>query len=62
MNNDDLKFCPQKMLAFTKQDALLRFVLKDLKSRGHEEEFALRVVFNGYVLNDRIMEDIYKKL
>lgn len=56
---DNIVFDPQKMERFVKQDALLRFVVNDLVSRSHSREKALEYTFNGYVLDDSIMIDLY---
>lgn len=57
-----MEYCQEKMRHFIKRDALLNFAVNNLVMRGHEEEAAMRIVFNGYVLEDSIMEDIYKSL
>ena len=55
-----MEYCQKKMKRFLEQDALLRFAVKDLIKRGHEEELALQVVFNSYVRDDSEMEAIYE--
>jgi len=57
-----ISFDPQKMERLLKKDALLCFVVNDLvTNRKHAREYALELVFNGYVLEDLIMEDLYMK-
>ncbi|MEK5071763.1 hypothetical protein [Sporosarcina sp. FSL K6-1508] len=58
----EFQFYPEKMQRFLNQDAMLRFVVKDMVSNGHEKEDALQITFNSYVLEDFIMRDIYKTL
>jgi hypothetical protein len=57
-----MKYCERKMKKFLKQDALLRLAVKGLIDLGHDEKSALEIVFNGYILNDFSMEEIYLKL
>lgn len=59
---EEYSFSIEKMRAFANRDALIRFVVKDLQSKGHDEESSLLVTFNGYVLDDSVMCEIYKEL
>lgn len=59
MENNEIEYNVDKMRKFTKHDALLRFVVNDLKRKGHEEEDALRITFNSYVLEDYMMQKMY---
>ncbi|HUC91940.1 MAG TPA: hypothetical protein VMS09_07920 [Paenibacillus sp.] len=56
-----IAFDPKKMERLVRSDAFLRFVVDDLVSRSHPREKALEIVFNGYVLEDSVMEDKYKE-
>ena len=58
----EFQFSPKKMREFAKRDKLIDFVVKDMKSMGYEEEYALQLAFNGYVIEDSTMRDIYKTL
>lgn len=65
MNNKKehaIAFELEKMKRFVQTDALLRFSVKDLMSKGHKEEYALEIVFNTYVLEDSVMEAAYNAL
>lgn len=54
-----ISFDPNKMERLVRDDAFLRFVVDDLVSRSHPREKALEIVFNGYVLENSVMEDKY---
>lgn len=56
-----VSFDVKKMERLVRRDALLRFVVDDLVSKSHPREKALELVFNGYVLEDSVMEDEYEK-
>lgn len=56
-----ISFDPNKMERLERDDAFLRFVVDDLVSRSHPREKALEIVFNGYVLENSVMEDKYAK-
>ncbi|EFV74306.1 hypothetical protein HMPREF1013_05524 [Bacillus sp. 2_A_57_CT2] len=44
------------------KDALLKLVYKDMIcNRKHSSDDALKIIFNGYVLDDPIMEEEYRK-
>lgn len=58
----EYSFSVPKMHRLVKQDALIRLVVKDLLAGGQEEEYALLITFNGYVLDDSLMMEIYSKL
>lgn len=45
-----------------KEDALYRLIAKDLQKRGHSEEYALKIIFHSYVLDDLDFLVIYKNL
>ena len=62
MQTNTVEFNADKMRKYVKQDALLRFVVNDLQKRGHDEESALEITFNGYVLDDFTMTKIYQTL
>lgn len=62
MNIKEIEFDSERMKKFMKQDALLRFVVKDLMRKGHSEEAAMEATFNGYVREDFIMEKLYQAL
>ena len=62
METNIVEFNADKMRKYLKQDGLLRFVVKDLQKRGHDEESALKVTFNSYVLDDFTMTKIYQTL
>lgn len=62
MTTNYMQFTEDKMEKFIAQDALLRFVVKDLQTRGNTKAAALEITFNSYVLGDSVMEDIYKWL
>lgn len=51
----------EKMRKLTNKDRLLSLVFKDLMSRKgfKDEKEVFQIIFNGYVLNDSIMEDEY---
>lgn len=51
----------EKMRKLTNKDRLLSLVFKDLMSRKgfKDEKEVYQIIFNGYVLNDSIMEDEY---
>lgn len=51
----------ESVLAYIQSDALLRFVLADLKKRGLDENTAMTSVFNSYVLEEKSMYDDFKK-
>lgn len=54
-----ISFDPNKMERLVRGDAFLQFVVDDLVSSSHSK--ALEIVFNGYVLEDSVMEDKYEK-
>lgn len=56
-----IAFDPNKMERLVRGDAFLRFVVDDLVSRSHPRKKALEIIFNGYVLEDSVMEDKYEK-
>jgi len=62
MSIDRVVFDPEKVRKFTEIDSLLKFVFNDLKERGHEEDFALELIFNSFVLNDSVMEKAYMNI
>lgn len=62
MQTNDVKFDAEKMRKYLEQDALLRFAVKDLQKRGHDEVSALEITFNSYVLDDFTMTKIYQTL
>lgn len=47
------------MKRFMERDGLVKFMVNDLVSKGHDETFALEVVFNSEILGDSAMEDSY---
>ncbi|WP_256816775.1 hypothetical protein [Cytobacillus sp. Bac17] len=49
------------MMKLTNKDRLLSLVFNDLMSRKDfkDEREVYHIIFNGYVLNDSIMEDEY---
>lgn len=51
----------EQMRKLTNKDMLLSLVFKDLMSRKgfKDEREVYQIIFNGYVLNDSIMEDEY---
>ncbi|WP_404359773.1 hypothetical protein LG291_25575 (plasmid) [Cytobacillus firmus] len=51
----------EQMRKLTNKDRLLSLVFKDLMSRKgfKDEREVYQIIFNGYVLNDSIMEDEY---
>jgi len=57
-----IEFNKQKMLKFVQIDLLLNRVYLDLQARGHQKDYALKIIFNSYVLGDPVMEDEYIKL
>lgn len=54
------EFNAAKMERFVKRDALLRFVVEDLVKRGTPRAEALKITFNGYVLEDSTMVREYE--
>lgn len=62
LTNNEIVFDAEKMRRFAEKDVLLRFVINDLKKRGHDEESALQATFYGYVVEDFAMEKIYQTL
>ncbi|MDP4087240.1 MAG: hypothetical protein Q8934_22005 [Bacillota bacterium] len=56
-----LDFNADKMRRFINQDLLLKRVFDDFNKQMAEEK-ALEVVFNSYVLEDSVMEDLYNAL
>lgn len=58
---DEPVFDLEKMRKLTNKDRLLSLVFKDLMSRKgfKDEREVYQIIFNGYVLNDSIMEDEY---
>lgn len=55
-------YCSKKMKKLCKQDAMVRFVVKDLQKAGNTEETALHATYTGYVLEDSGMVSIYNKI
>ncbi|MCM3240722.1 hypothetical protein M3685_12650 [Heyndrickxia oleronia] len=53
-----MQFSADKMRRMIKDDKLLERVFNDMKKQMSEEE-ALEIVFNSYVLEDFVMEDVY---
>ncbi|OHX42895.1 hypothetical protein [Cytobacillus oceanisediminis] len=58
---DEPVFDLEKMMKLTNKDRLLSLVFNDLMSRKDfkDEREVYHIIFNGYVLNDSIMEDEY---
>ncbi|MBG9587632.1 hypothetical protein [Cytobacillus firmus] len=58
---DEPVFDFKKMKRLTNKDRLLSLVFKDLMSRKgfKDEREVYQIIFNGYVLNDSIMEEEY---
>ncbi|EWG08714.1 hypothetical protein [Cytobacillus firmus] len=58
---DEPVFDFKKMMRLTNKDRLLSLVFKDLMSRKgfKDEREVYQIIFNGYVLNDSIMEEEY---
>jgi len=55
-----LEFLADKMMRLVEKDALLKFTFNDLSKKMPKEE-VLQVLFNGYVLDDSVMEQQYLK-
>lgn len=51
----------ERMMKLTNKDRLLSMVFRDLMSRKgfKDESDVYQIIFNGYVLNDPIMEEEY---
>lgn len=51
----------ERMMRLTNKDRLLSMVFRDLMSRKgfKDESDVYQIIFNGYVLNDPIMEEEY---
>lgn len=62
MNENKTCFDVEKMKKFAKQDRMINFMIEDLKSKGHEEEYALRITYNTLVLEDSQMERAYEEV
>lgn len=56
----ELEFDAVKMLRLVEKDALLKFTFNDLSKRMPKEDI-LQILFNGYVLDDSVMEFEYMK-
>lgn len=56
----ELDFHADKMMRLLEKDALLKFTFNDLSKKMPKEE-VLQVLFNGYVLDDTVMEQEYMK-
>lgn len=56
----ELEFIADKMMRLVEKDALLKFTFNDLSKRMPKEE-VLQVLFNGYILDDSVMEQEYMK-
>lgn len=52
-------FVMQELL---KEVALYQYIAKDLQKRGHKEEYALKIIFNSFVLDDLDSLTIYESL
>jgi hypothetical protein len=58
---DKVLYEEDKMKRFVEKDGLLKFVYKDLTNRNVPSSDALKVIFNGYVLDDSIMVSEYQQ-
>ncbi|MEH6988360.1 hypothetical protein [Cytobacillus firmus] len=59
--HNELVFIEEQMKRLVAKDALLELVYKDMtNNRNHSSKDALKIIFNGYVLNDPIMEEEYR--
>ncbi|MCM3707334.1 hypothetical protein M3205_16610 [Cytobacillus firmus] len=60
--HNEIVFMEEQMKKLVAKDALLKLVYKDMTiNRNHSCEDALKIIFNGYVLDDPIMEEEYRK-
>lgn len=59
---EQLEFNQEKMKKMKESDSLVNKMTNDLVDRGMSECEALEIVFNGEVLGDSIMEDVYLKI
>lgn len=57
-----MKFCKTKMQKMRKKDKLIDFMIRDLIKCGHDEDYAMEVVFNSEILGDTTMEQKYINL
>lgn len=62
MTNLETTFNVKKMKKLSQKDKLIGFVLKDLKRKGHKEDYVLKIIFNSYILCDSIMKEVYSQL
>lgn len=56
----ELEFDAAKMMRLVEKDALLKFTFNDLNKKMPKED-VLQILFNGYVLDDSVMELEYMK-
>ncbi|RBP86554.1 hypothetical protein DFO70_12521 [Cytobacillus firmus] len=60
--HNEIVFMEEQMKKLVANDALLKLVYKDMTiSRNHSRKDALKIIFYGYVLDDPIMEEEYRK-
>lgn len=50
------------MQKMRKKDKLIDFMIRDLIKCGHDEDYAMEVVFNSEILGDTTMEQKYINL
>ncbi|MFT9496771.1 MULTISPECIES: nucleotidyltransferase domain-containing protein [Bacillota] len=62
LEEEVIEYNAEKMKRFIKQDKLLQFVFNDLTKRKVPNDDALKVIFNGYVLDDLSMIEEYKNV
>ncbi|KAF0817148.1 MULTISPECIES: hypothetical protein [Cytobacillus] len=61
-SHNEIVFKEEQMKMLVAKDALLKLVYKDMIcNRKHSSDDALKIIFNGYVLDDPIMEEEYRK-
>ena len=57
-----VNFEEKTMMEFMKVDPLIRFMVTDLIQRGHEKEYALRIVFTSEIEGESEMEQAYRNV
>lgn len=57
-----ISYNQETMERFMKEDIYLRYMVKDLMTRGHSKEDAMQITFNSAIIDDGLMMWKYQSM